>query len=45
LGAVFGAWLGVGLRDSIPEMFLRRGFALFMVAIAIRILIDATNGA
>ena len=45
LGAVFGAWLGVGLRDRIPEMFLRRGFALFMVAVAVRILIDAANGA
>ena len=45
LGAVLGAWLGVGLRDRIPEMFLRRGFALFMVAVALRILIDAANGA
>jgi uncharacterized membrane protein YfcA len=45
LGAVLGAWLGVGLRDHIPEMFLRRGFALFMVAVAVRILIDAANGA
>lgn len=45
LGAVFGAWLGVGLRDRIPEILLRRGFALFMVAVAVRILIDAANGA
>jgi uncharacterized membrane protein YfcA len=45
LGAVLGAWLGVGLRDRIPEMFLRRGFALFMVAVAVRIFIDAANGA
>jgi uncharacterized membrane protein YfcA len=28
LGAVFGAWLGVGLRDRIPETFLRRGASL-----------------
>jgi len=45
LGAVFGAWLGVGLRDRIPDTFLRRGFALFMVTVAVRIVIDAVNGA
>ena len=44
VGAVFGAWLGVGFRDRIPEIFLRRGFALLMVFVAVRIFIDTTNG-
>jgi uncharacterized membrane protein YfcA len=44
VGAVFGAWLGVGFRDRIPEIFLRRGFALLMVFVAVRIIIDTTNG-
>ncbi len=44
VGAVLGAWLGVGARDRVPELFIRRGFALFMVFTAARILLDATNG-
>jgi uncharacterized membrane protein YfcA len=43
-GAVFGAWLGVGFRDRIPEIVLRRGFALLMVFVAVRIIVDAANG-
>jgi uncharacterized protein len=43
-GAVLGAWLGVGARDRVPEILIRRGFALFMVFTAVRIAIDAANG-
>jgi hypothetical protein len=43
-GAVFGAWAGVSLRDRLPEMVLRRGFALLMVVVAARIMLDAASG-
>lgn len=44
-GAVLGAWVGVGARDRVPEPFIRRGFAVFMVLTAARILVDAATGA
>ena len=44
LGTVFGAWIGVGARDRLPETFLQRGFAVFMVLVAIRLTVDAANG-
>lgn len=43
LGAAAGAWVGVSLRDRTPEMLIRRGFAIFMVLTALRILVDAFN--
>lgn len=43
LGAVVGAWLGVGARSRIPELFIRRGFALFMALTAARMLLDAAS--
>ncbi len=44
VGAVLGAWVGVSLRDRLPEMVLRRGFALVMVVVAVRIMLDAASG-
>lgn len=44
LGAVAGAWIGVSLRDRMPERGIRRGFAVLMVLTAIRILADALGG-
>lgn len=41
IGATVGAWIGVSLRDRAPEMLIRRGFAVFMVLTAVRILVDA----
>jgi uncharacterized protein len=42
-GAVLGAWFGASSRDRVPETTLQRGFALFMVVLAIRIVADAVN--
>lgn len=41
LGAIAGAWIGVSLRDRMPERGIRRGFAAIMALTAIRILFDA----
>lgn len=41
VGATVGAWIGVALRDRMPEVRIRRGFAIVMVLTAIRILADA----
>lgn len=38
IGAIVGAWLGVRIRDPLPEDKLRIGFAIFMVVVALRIL-------
>jgi uncharacterized protein len=35
LGAMAGAWLGVRLRDPLPDRALRVGFAGFMVVTAV----------
>ncbi len=40
VGATVGAWIGVALRDRAPELLIRRGFAVFMVLTAVRILVD-----
>lgn len=40
-GAMLGAWLGASSRERIPETVLQRGFALFMVLVAARLLVDA----
>jgi uncharacterized membrane protein YfcA len=37
IGAIVGAWLGVRVRDLLPENKLRIGFGVFMVVVAIRI--------
>lgn len=38
VGAIAGAWIGVRLRDPLPENGLRIGFAIFMVIVALRLL-------
>lgn len=43
-GAVLGAWVGVSFRDRLPEIVLRRGFALVMVVVAVRLMLDAAGG-
>jgi uncharacterized protein len=43
-GAMLGAWLGASSRERIPETVLQRGFALFMVLVAVRIVVDAVSG-
>jgi uncharacterized membrane protein YfcA len=43
VGSMVGAWLGVRLRDLLPEKVLRIGFACFMVVVALRTLGDATG--
>jgi uncharacterized membrane protein YfcA len=43
VGAVLGAWFGVCLRDRTPDAPLQVGFAVFMVIVAARLFIDATN--
>lgn len=42
-GAMVGAWAGVHLRDRLPEQAVRRGFAAFMVIVALRILAEASG--
>lgn len=43
VGAMMGAWLGVRLRDWLPEKVVRIGFAGFMVVIALRTLGEAAG--
>jgi uncharacterized protein len=43
VGSVIGAWLGVRLRDLTPETVIQRGFAVFMVVIALRMLAGAAG--
>lgn len=43
LGSMGGAWFGVRLRERLPEKVARRGFAVFMVIVAFRILVDAAG--
>jgi uncharacterized membrane protein YfcA len=38
VGALVGAWVGVRIRDSIPEKAVRWGFSALMVVVAFRIL-------
>jgi uncharacterized membrane protein YfcA len=44
VGAILGAWLGASSRERVPETVLQRGFALFMVLLAVRIVVDAVSG-
>jgi uncharacterized membrane protein YfcA len=41
VGSMVGAWLGVRLREWLPEKAIRIGFATFMVVTALRTLGDA----
>lgn len=41
IGAMVGAWLGVRLRDPLPENVIRVGFAIFMVVTSLRLLNEA----
>ena len=43
LGAIFGAWLGVTLRDKLPETYIRRGFAALMLVTAARLIVGAVG--
>lgn len=43
VGSMPGAWLGVRLRDLTPEAVIQRGFAVFMVVIAVRMLAGAAG--
>lgn len=43
VGSMVGAWLGVRLREWLPDRAIRVGFAGFMVVIALRTLSDATG--
>lgn len=43
VGAMIGAWLGVRLRDWLPEKAIRLGFGGFMVVTALRTLSDALD--
>jgi uncharacterized protein len=38
VGALVGAWVGVRIRDSIPEKGVRWGFSALMIVVAFRIL-------
>jgi len=38
LGSMVGAWLGVRIRDPLPDNAIRIGFAVFMVVVSLRIL-------
>ena len=40
IGSMCGAWIGVRLRDLTPDNALRIGFAIFMVIVAIRLLMN-----
>ncbi|HEX2729793.1 MAG TPA: sulfite exporter TauE/SafE family protein [Rubrobacteraceae bacterium] len=41
VGSMIGAWIGVKIRDPLPENVVRVGFAIFMALTALRLLTDA----
>ncbi len=41
VGSMIGAWLGVRVRDPLPENLVSVGFAIFMVLTALRLLSEA----
>jgi uncharacterized membrane protein YfcA len=43
VGSMIGAWFGVRVRDLLPDKAIRIGFALFMVAVALRLLADSLD--
>lgn len=42
--SMIGAWIGVKVRDPLPDDYIRVGFAVFMVAVSLRILSGAVFG-
>ena len=44
VGSMLGAWAGVRIRERLPEIVLQRAFAVFMVLVAVRVLIDVASG-
>ncbi|MGH3089835.1 MAG: sulfite exporter TauE/SafE family protein [Rubrobacteraceae bacterium] len=43
LGSIAGAWLGVKIREPLSDALLQRAFAVFMVVVAARVLLDAAG--
>ncbi len=43
VGAMVGAWLGVRLRDLLPDKAIRIGFAGFMGVVALRVFGDVAG--
>lgn len=43
VGSMIGAWIGVRIRDPLPEGVIRTGFAFLMVLTALKILSDTLN--
>jgi uncharacterized membrane protein YfcA len=43
VGSMVGAWIGVRLRDLIPEAVVQRSFAILMVVIAAQLLSSAAG--
>ena len=43
VGSMVGAWLGVRLRDLLPDGAIRIGFAVFMAVVALRVMGDAAG--
>ncbi len=42
-GSIIGAWLGVHVRDPLPDAAIRVGFGVFMVVVSLRILVEAAG--
>ncbi|MDP9456609.1 MAG: sulfite exporter TauE/SafE family protein [Actinomycetota bacterium] len=43
VGSIIGAWLGVRVRDPLPDGAIRVGFGVFMVVVSLRILGEAAG--
>jgi uncharacterized membrane protein YfcA len=43
VGSMVGAWIGVRLRDLLPDRAIRIGFAVFMAVVALRVIGDAAG--
>lgn len=43
VGSIIGAWLGVRVRDPLPNGAIRVGFGVFMVVVSLRILGEAAG--
>ncbi len=43
VGSMAGAWVGVRVRDLLPETAVRVGFGVFMVVVALHMLAEATS--
>lgn len=42
-GSMIGAWVGVRVRERLSEVVIQRAFAVFMVMVAIRIIVDTAG--